>query len=53
MPGQSEQVVQRMVDGVPAIKAYLETLTEDREMDTQLTLGEVDEQDDGSIIIMI
>ncbi len=48
------EYVQRMVDGVPAIKQYLETLTEDREMDTQLTLGEVDEEDeDGSIVIMI
>lgn len=48
------EYVQRMVDGVPAIKEYLENLTEDREMDTQLTLGDQDdEDDDGSIIIMI
>lgn len=31
--------VERMMEGVPAIKAYLETLAKDRVMDTQLTLG--------------
>ncbi len=49
------EIVQKMVEGVPEIREYLETLTIDREMDTQLTLGEalVDEEDDGSIHIMI
>jgi len=48
------EIVQRMISGIPAIKEYLETLTADRELDTQLTLGEVtEEEEDGSIIIMI
>lgn len=48
------EYVQRMVDGVPAIKQYLESLADDREMDTQLTLGEAgDDEEDGSIMIMI
>lgn len=49
-----KEYVDRMVAGVPAIRTYLETLAEDREMDTQLTLGSVsDEEEDGSVVIMI
>lgn len=49
------EIVQRMVEGVPQIREYLESLTSDRELDNQLTLGESgpEEEDDGSIIIMI
>lgn len=48
------EYVERMVAGVPKIKEYLEGLADDREMDTQLTLGEdPDDDDDGSIMIMI
>jgi CRP-like cAMP-binding protein len=44
--------VDRIVAGVPEIKKYLEALTEDRELDTQLALQN---DDDGSddVIIMI
>jgi cAMP-dependent protein kinase regulator len=50
----AKEYVDRMVAGVPQIRSYLETLTEDRELDTQLTLGTLtDEDDDGSIVIMI
>jgi cAMP-dependent protein kinase regulator len=49
-----KEYVDRMVAGVPEIRSYLETLAEDREMDTQLTLGSVgDEEEDGSVIILI
>jgi CRP-like cAMP-binding protein len=44
--------VERIVAGVPEIREYLESLTEDREMDTQLTLGEREDDDDGSIVIL-
>ncbi len=48
------EFVQRMIEGVPEIREYLEALTSDRELDTKLTLGaSEDEEDDGSIIIMI
>ncbi len=49
------EIVQRMVEGVPQIREYLESLTLDRELDTKLTLGEDvgEEEDDGSITIMI
>ncbi|MBL4636100.1 MAG: cyclic nucleotide-binding domain-containing protein [Kofleriaceae bacterium] len=33
------EYVERMMQGVPAIKQYLETLAKDRVMDTQLTIG--------------
>lgn len=49
-----KEYVDRMVAGVPEIRSYLETLAEDREMDTQLTLGSVgDEDEDGSVVILI
>lgn len=50
----AKEYVDRMVAGVPQIRSYLETLTEDRELDTQLTLGCLSEdEEDGSVIIMI
>ncbi len=49
-----KEYVDRMVAGVPAIRGYLESLAEDREMDTQLTLGTVaDDEEDGSVVILI
>jgi cAMP-dependent protein kinase regulator len=49
-----KEYVDRIVAGVPEIRTYLESLTENREMDTQLTLGSVDEdEEDGSVVIMI
>lgn len=48
----AKDYVDRIVAGVPEIKKYLEALTEDRELDTQLALQN---DDDGSddVIIMI
>ena len=49
------EIVHKMIEGVPQIKEYLEALTSDRELDTQLTLGELpdEDEDDGSIMILI
>ncbi len=50
----AKEYVDRMVAGVPEIRSYLETLAEDRELDTQLTLGSLSEdEEDGSVVILI
>ena len=52
--GRLKYYYDRIVAGVPEIRSYLESLTEDREMDTQLTLGSVgDDEEDGSVVILI
>jgi CRP-like cAMP-binding protein len=47
----SREYVSRIVSGVPEIKAYLEALAEDREIDNQLLLGEDDTPADERILI--
>ncbi len=45
---------EEIIDNPSEIRSYLETLTEDRELDNRLTLGVVSEDDDdGSVVIMI
>lgn len=45
--------VERIIAGVPEIKAYLHALSEDRELDTQLALGDEDEENPEDEIIFI
>lgn len=47
----ARDTVEKIVAGVPQIRSYLEALTEDRELDTQLALGDADLEED--VIIMI
>ena len=47
----ARDTVERIVAGVPEIRTYLEALTEDRELDTQLALSDSDLEED--VIIMI
>jgi cAMP-dependent protein kinase regulator len=47
----ARDVVAKMVAGVPEIKAYLEALAEDREIDNQLLLGEDETPADERILI--
>lgn len=47
----ARDTVQKIVAGVPEIRAYLEALTEDRELDTQLALSDAELEED--VIIMI
>lgn len=47
----AREYVERIVAGVPEIKKYLEALTEDRELDTQLALAPGDGEDDVIILI--
>ena len=46
------EYVDRIVAGVPEIKKYLEALTEDRELDTQLALAPDDDGDEDVIILI-
>ncbi|HUH04360.1 MAG TPA: cyclic nucleotide-binding domain-containing protein [Kofleriaceae bacterium] len=45
--------VERIIAGVPDIRAYLEALSEDRELDTQLALGADDDESPEDEIIFI
>jgi CRP-like cAMP-binding protein len=47
----AREVVAKIVAGVPEIKAYLEALAEDREIDNQLAMGEDDTPADERILI--
>ncbi len=47
----AREYVDRMVAGVPEIKAYLEALAEDRDIDNQLALGEDDAPADERVLI--
>lgn len=47
----ARETVDRIVAGVPEIREYLEAVTEDRELDTQLALSDADLEED--VIIMI
>lgn len=49
----AREYVDRMVANIPEIRKYLEALTEDRELDTQLAMQPADELGDDDIIIMI
>ena len=47
----AREYVGRIVAGVPAIRAYLEALAEDRELDNQLTVGDDDGSEDAGVLI--
>lgn len=49
----AREYVTRMVAGVPEIKAYLEALAGDRELETRLALGAAEDDDPDSIVILV
>jgi len=48
----AREYVERIVAAVPEIRSYLQALTEDRELDTQLALQEPEEGEDDVIILI-